>query len=66
MRIGLDGWVMLSKFPDDELERLTELERAGNLTDVRCSNLPLRRRGLDNHDFAERVAANWLVSWMSV
>ena len=33
MRIGLDGWVALGNLPDNELERLTELERAGNLTD---------------------------------
>ena len=34
MRIGLDGWVMFGNLPANELERLTELERADNLTDV--------------------------------
>jgi hypothetical protein len=33
MRIGSDGWVVLGTLPDDELDRLTELERAGKLTD---------------------------------
>jgi hypothetical protein len=33
MRIGSDGWIVLGALPDDELERLTELEQAGNLTD---------------------------------
>jgi hypothetical protein len=32
MRIGADGWIVLGNLPSDELERLTELERAGDLT----------------------------------
>ncbi|WP_441254289.1 hypothetical protein [Bradyrhizobium sp. 613_E4_N2_2] len=33
MRIGPDGWIVLGNLPSDELERLTELERTGTLTD---------------------------------
>lgn len=33
-RIGPDGWIVLQNLPSDELERLTELERAGELTDA--------------------------------
>jgi hypothetical protein len=32
MRIGSDGWIVLGSLPDNELDRLTELERAGGLT----------------------------------
>jgi hypothetical protein len=31
-RIGPDGWIVLQRLPSDELERLTGLERAANLT----------------------------------
>jgi hypothetical protein len=33
MRIGSDGWIVLGSLPDNELDRITELERAGNLSD---------------------------------
>jgi hypothetical protein len=32
-RIGSDGWIVLGTFPDDELDRITQLERARSLTD---------------------------------
>ena len=33
VRIGADGWIVLQNVPTDELVRLTNLERSGNLTD---------------------------------
>ena len=33
-RIGANGWLVLGNLSDDELARLTELERAGELTDA--------------------------------
>jgi hypothetical protein len=32
-RIGSDGWVRLDELPSNELDRITELERTGELTD---------------------------------